>query len=102
MQIKILRMKSEGRDDVIGIGVAPGTADRCIINRQDLDDLHASSHGPVDQQVKVAKVANPTRVVAAEREYWHTDTSSAPRLLLHSQALAIDHEHRTIWNRRLV
>ena len=97
-EVEILRMQGESGNDVIGIGVAPGARGCCIIDWQQLDDLHPRCHSPIYEQAEIAEVAHPTGMATTKREHRHTDTSSAPRILLHPQALTIDHQHRPVRN----
>ena len=94
-------MQGKGGDNIIRIGVAPGTGRGRIIDWQKLDDLHTCSLRPVDQQPKIAEVPHPTGMAATEREHRHCNTRSPPDILLDTQALTIDHQHRTVRDSRL-
>ena len=84
LEIQILRMKGKGRDDVIGIRVAPGMSTGRIIDRQNLYHLHPRSHSPVNEQAQVAEVADTTRVGTTQREHGNHHAGSPPCLFLHS------------------
>ena len=95
-------MKCKGRNDVIGIRVAPRVGHCRIIDGQDLDDLHARGHGPVDQTAQVAEVAHPVRVLTAEREDGYHHSGSTPHPLLYTKSTTMNNKDRTIRNHRLV
>ena len=69
---------------------------RGIVDRQQLDNLHARCHRPVHKASEVAKVAHTIAVFTTQGEDGHTDTSQSPRGFTEAQGFTIEHQHLTI------
>ena len=53
-----MRMKCKGGNDVVGIRVAPVSGRGCIIDWQQLDDLHTSGFCPVNEAPQISEVTH--------------------------------------------
>ena len=95
-------MEGKGRDDVIGIGIAPGMRHRGIIDGQNLNDLHTCGLSPVYQTAQVSEVAHAKGVFTAQREDRHHHASRPPHALLHPEATTVDDQHRAVGHHCLV
>ena len=67
-KVHILRMEGVDADAIIGIAVLPRVGDAGVIDGQHLDDAQPHLIGPVDHQLKVAKVAHAKAALRAQRE----------------------------------
>ena len=91
-----MRMKRKGGNNVIGIRVAPVSGTGCIVDRQQLDDLHTGGFCPVDETPQITEVTHTKGMGATQREHGHHHTGSPPRTFLHTETLTIKHHHGTI------
>ena len=68
----------------------------CVVDRQQLDDLHARHHSPVNEALEVAEVAHAIAMVATQREDGDDDAGSAPDSLAQPQVLAVADKHLSV------
>ena len=95
-------MEREGRNDVIGIRVAPVVRGRCIVDGQNLDDLHTCDHSPVDKALQITEIAYAIRTLCSQREDRNGHTCSTPGMFFYPEVFAISHQHGSIRHRILV
>ena len=67
-QVDEHRMKCIDGYGAIRIGIDPRVRDGCVVHRQHLDDALVRFLGPVNQQSKIAEVANAKAVLRTKRE----------------------------------
>ena len=96
LQIDIMWMKCAGANDVVRIGIVPMAISRRIVDRQQLDDLHARLRCPINHPAQIAEVAYPIGMFATKGEYWDDDTCCPPRVLCQAQMTTMQDEDVTV------
>ena len=74
----------------------PAAVGRRVVDRQQLDDLHARSHSPVYHAAQVAEVAHAPGVLAAKGKDGNDHAGGPPRFLPKSQQSAVTDAHLTV------
>ena len=75
---------------------------RCIVDRQNLDDLHPCGYSPIDEVFQITEIAHAVRTVCTQRKDRYSHTGSTPSQLLHPEVFTINYQYCSIRYRILV
>ena len=91
IDVNIFRIERIYRHYVVGANGHLARESPRIVYGQRAYSLHARCHGPVYQQLQVAKVAYAVRVGTAQREYGNSHAGHPPHRLAHPEQSAVAH-----------